>query len=372
MACLSHLLLKLWVLLLFLPIRSSAESLTKCFASIISFGDSLADTGNYIYINPDFRSNLFPYGETYFHHPNGRSSDGRLVIDFIAQAFGLPLVPPYLPNSSNGDFKRGVNFAVSGATALGSDFFEERGISRGVTNNSLGDQLHWFTQLLPSLCPASSDCRNVFRSTLFLLGEIGGNDLNYPFAQGWSIKQLHSFLPQIVSTIKSAAEVLIEHGATTILVPGNLPIGCSPSYLSLPWNSVRKHYNTETGCLDNFNAFAEKYNQQLKMELDHLRALHSGVTLIYADYYNAAMRVFRSPHEFGFNEALRACCGGGGHYNYNISALCGGPGSQECKNSSSFVSWDGIHLTEAMYNFVAEALLKGPYTEPSIASEREG
>ncbi|XP_068665059.1 GDSL esterase/lipase At1g28650-like [Aristolochia californica] len=213
-----------------------------------------------------------------------------------------------------------------------------------------------------------ADCRNVFRSTFFLLGEISGNDLNYPFAQGWSIKQLHSFLPQIVSAIKSAVRVLIVHGATTILVPGNLPIGCSPSNFSLPWNSVRKHYNTETGCLDDFNAFVEKYNQQQKMELDHLRALHSGVTLIYADYYNAAMWVFRSPHEFGFNETLRACCGGGGHYNYNISTQCGLPGSQACKNSLSFVSWDDIHLTEAMYSSVAEALLKGPYTEPSIAS----
>lgn len=58
-----------------------------CFNSIISFGDSLADTGNKLHLS-QYKTHLphfavRPYGETFFHHPTGRFSDGRLVIDFI-------------------------------------------------------------------------------------------------------------------------------------------------------------------------------------------------------------------------------------------------------------------------------------------------
>ncbi|KAJ6753951.1 GDSL-LIKE LIPASE/ACYLHYDROLASE [Salix purpurea] len=54
---------------------------------------------------------------TYFKHPTGRISDGRLIPDFIAEFAKLPLIPLYL---QPGDHKLtyGVNFASGGAGAL--------------------------------------------------------------------------------------------------------------------------------------------------------------------------------------------------------------------------------------------------------------
>ncbi|KAI5331724.1 hypothetical protein L3X38_021850 [Prunus dulcis] len=66
--------------------------------------------------------------------PTGRCSDGCLVIDFIAEFLGLPLVPPYLEsqsfNQSVQNFEGGVNFAVVGATTLDAAFLflKQRGI----------------------------------------------------------------------------------------------------------------------------------------------------------------------------------------------------------------------------------------------------
>ena len=53
--------------------------------SLFVFGDSLFDVGNNNYINTTARANYFPYGETYFHYPTGRFSDGRVIPDFIGE-----------------------------------------------------------------------------------------------------------------------------------------------------------------------------------------------------------------------------------------------------------------------------------------------
>ena len=69
-----------------------------------------------------------------------------------AQAFGLPLLQPYL-QSRGKDLCRGVNFTVGGATAMDPPFFQEIGASDKLwTNLSLSVQLGWFEQLKPSLC----------------------------------------------------------------------------------------------------------------------------------------------------------------------------------------------------------------------------
>ncbi|KAJ9563031.1 hypothetical protein OSB04_008191 [Centaurea solstitialis] len=139
-----------------------------CYTSIISFGDSLADTGNikeldrYYNIEPPHFLFL-PYGETYFHKPTGRCSNGRLIIDFVAEGLGLPLIPPFTgwARINDGDrevmgFKQGMNYAVAGATALDSSFLEARGVHNPLTNASLGVQLEWFKESLPLLCSTSS------------------------------------------------------------------------------------------------------------------------------------------------------------------------------------------------------------------------
>jgi phospholipase/lecithinase/hemolysin len=60
-----------------------------CYTRVFSFGDSLADTGNYGFVyGSDAREPALrlPYGETYFGNATGRFSNGRLVIDFIGTA----------------------------------------------------------------------------------------------------------------------------------------------------------------------------------------------------------------------------------------------------------------------------------------------
>ncbi|XP_064971101.1 GDSL esterase/lipase At1g28580-like [Musa acuminata AAA Group] len=336
-----------------------------CYSAIFSFGDSLADTGNRLHSHRFDPVGRFPYGETFFHHPTGRYSDGRVMLDFIAQAIGLPMVQPYLAGTHDGeDFRYGANFAVGGATALDNEFFRSKGMEVSWTNDSLSVQLEWFKHLLPSLC--STNCSDLMSESLFSVGEIGGNDYNHAFFQGRGVDEIKTFVPGVVSAIGSAIEELIKLGARTMIVPGNFPIGCVAVYLTMFQSDRREDYESGTGCIEWLNQFSMYHNRHLLDELSQLRRRYPQATIIYANYYEAAMAIFRSPQEYGFGKfPLAACCGGGGPYNYNHSTKCG-KDAGVCDSPSSQISWDGIHLTEAAYRVIARGLL-GPYTIPSLS-----
>ncbi|KAK1267903.1 GDSL esterase/lipase [Acorus gramineus] len=348
--------------------RGSPAAATP-YASIFSFGDSLTDTGNLFRLSGAGDCGLPPYGETYFHRPTGRCCDGRLVIDFIAEAMGIPTPTPYLEATESDGLRRwGINFAVAGATALDEEFLKERGIMNLTANISLGSQIGWFRQVMPTICSNMTNCKDILSESLFLMGEIGGNDYNYAFMQGMSLDKTQTLVPLVIDAIRSTIETVIEYGATTIVVPGDIPLGCLPAYLAMFKSPNVKDYDDLTGCVNWLNKFSEYHNGLLRMELDRLQQLHPEARIIYADYYGIAMRFYRSPNEFGFGDrVLTACCGTGGPFNHNTLGNSAEGGTMACGDPSRYASWDGLHLTEAAYRLIANGLLKGPYAVLPLA-----
>ncbi|GKB84084.1 SGNH hydrolase-type esterase domain-containing protein, partial [Tanacetum coccineum] len=274
-----------------------------------------------------------------------------------AESLGLPLIPPYVHDKGNENamaLKQGVNYAAAGATALNSSVLEARGIVNPLTNASLGVQLEWFKRSLPSICGNIAECKNLIGRSLILVGEIGGNDYNFPILAGKPIDEFKSLVPLVIDTIISAVNELIEMGARTLVVPGNLPIGCSAAYLTV-CGSETEEYDPTTGCLVRLNECAAYQNELLQMKLNRIRELHADVNVIYADYYNAAMQIYRSPDKYGFtNGALKACCGGHRSFNFDSSEACGSASapleagsSSSIKENTSFNIY--IELSEPAY-----------------------
>jgi hypothetical protein len=52
-----------------------------------------------------------------------------------------------------------------------------------------------------------ADCHEVLGNSLFLMGEIGGNDFNYPLFIRRSIAEIKTYVPHVINAITSAINV---------------------------------------------------------------------------------------------------------------------------------------------------------------------
>lgn len=184
------------------------------FKYIYAFGDSYTDTGN---TNSSTGPNAFlyvsnsPYGQTFFHHPTNRYSDGRLMIDFLTQQLSLPFLPPYLRKTADKSY--GMNFAVAGSTAIIHSFFVKNNLTLNITPQSLQTQLIWFNKILESKgCKDSKttpeECKAAFDNALIWVGEIGANDYAYTLGSSVTSSTIQKLA---IGSVTRFLEVIILH-----------------------------------------------------------------------------------------------------------------------------------------------------------------
>ncbi|KAG5565956.1 hypothetical protein RHGRI_001769 [Rhododendron griersonianum] len=356
--------------MLFMAISGRRLCDCKCaFEAIFNFGDSNSDTGGFY---AAFPAESLPYGMTYFRKPVGRATDGRLMIDFLAQALGLPFLSPYL-QSIGSDYRHGANFATLASTVL---LPKTSLFVTGVSPFSLAIQLNQMKQFKSKVDESHTKGifgklppQDIFGKSLYTF-YIGQNDFTGNLSS-LGIEGVKQYLPQVVAQIAGTIKDLYVLGGRTFLVLNLAPVGCYPAFLAeLPHN--RSDLDA-FGCMVSYNNAVVDYNNMLKAALTQTRQAIPDASVIYVDTHAVLLDLFQHPISHGLKYGTRACCGYGANaYNFDPKVYCGNTkvinGSTltatACGDPYNYVSWDGIHATEAANKLTAYAILNGSYFDP--------
>ncbi|EYU44799.1 hypothetical protein ABFS82_08G007300 [Erythranthe guttata] len=366
-------------LFLFSPATSanaSENKLPKCnYPAIYNFGDSNSDTGGSA---AAFYPPALPSGETYFHRPAGRASDGRLIIDFIAGDLGLPYLSPYL-DSIGSNYRHGANFATGGATVMRPN---ESWFVNGVSPFNLEIQVEHYTQLKEKTFFFYKDKKKCnrkrmprpkdFSKALYVI-DIGQNDVAAGIRK-LSIELQKAALPQIVNQFKVQLQNLYNRGARNFWVHNTGPIGCLPVATVKVQNPV-PGYLDKHGCVKSQNDVALEFNKQLKDEIVNLRSQLSEAVIIYVDMYSAKYGLITDAKNQGFEDSFTICCG---YHGIGYDVWCGNKGNVNgsevtggsCSNPSAVISWDGVHYTEAANRWIATRIVSGSFSDPPVPISR--
>ncbi|XP_077217401.1 GDSL esterase/lipase At3g48460-like [Tasmannia lanceolata] len=305
------------------------------FSKIFSFGDSLTDTGNNLGNGLSYQP---PYGRL-LGRPTGRFSDGRLVVDFLANELSLALLPGY--RNTNTDFSYGVNFALAGSTAIDHEFYKKNNLTNPyaptVVVESLQTQNEWFNDFVNNVeCTGKTpaQCKAIMEGSLFWLGEMGAND--YATIQGSSVVKPETISTMAVANVIKFVQGLLAKGAKYIIVQG-----------------VIAGPQTRTSII-------AAHNMLLQERLHEVRKQNPGAMILFADYSGALAEIVMNRAKYGFTEyPTEPCCG-----SLMQGLLCGMPGTSACADASKYISWDGIHFTEALNEKVSDLFFHHGYIKP--------
>ncbi|XP_062090586.1 GDSL esterase/lipase At4g01130 isoform X1 [Humulus lupulus] len=352
---------------------ATTPSSSKCeFKAIFNFGDSNSDTGGFW---AAFPAQSGPFGITFFKKPSGRASDGRLIIDFLAQALGLPFLSPYL-QSIGSDYRHGANYATLASTVLLPNTSQ---FVTGISPFSLAIQLNQMKEFKVRVDEYhySSDQKeserlpspDIFGKSLYTF-YIGQNDFTSNLG-AIGIQGVQQYLPQVVWQIAYTIKELYGLGGRAFFVLNMAPVGCYPALLvQVPHNSSDID---PFGCLISYNNAVVSYNKLLKDALSQTRKSLPNASLIYVDTYSILLELSHHPTSHGLKYGTKACCGhGGGAYNFDPKVYCGNTKvinnltvtAEACGDPFNYVSWDGIHASEAANKVITKAILSGSYFDP--------
>ncbi|XP_068470405.1 GDSL esterase/lipase At3g26430 isoform X2 [Phaseolus vulgaris] len=269
------------------------------FRAIFNFGDSNSDTGG---LSAAFGQAPPPNGITFFHSPNGRFSDGRLIIDFIAKSFGLPYLNAYL-DSVGSNFSHGANFATAGSTVRPQNTTKSQS---GYSPISLDVQFQQFRDfktrskfvrerggVFKELLPKEE----YFSGALYTF-DIGQNDLTAGYKLNFTTEQVKAYIPDVLGQFSRVIKGVHGEGGRTFWIHNTGPLGCLPYMLDrYPMSPAQMD---EFGCAKPFNEVAQYFNKRLKESVEKLREELPDAKITYVDVYRVKYRLISHAQKYEF------------------------------------------------------------------------
>ncbi|OAY53266.1 GDSL esterase/lipase 1 [Manihot esculenta] len=330
-----------------LLISTSTQNPPQHHVALFIFGDSLFDAGNNNYLkNAIGLANFWPYGETFFKHPTGRFSDGRLISDFIAEYLKLPLIPPYLQPGID-HFTDGVNFASGGAGALVETHQGNEG--RVI---DLKTQVLYLKNVKEHIQQQKGDAetRRLLSRAIYLIS-IGGNDYIAPSSVFESFSK-EEYVGMVIGNLTSVIKEIYKIGGRKFAFVGMGAFDCSPNMRALKQD--------EGGCDEEITALAKLHNQVLPEILKELKSELKDFKYSFFDFYSTLSERINNPSKYGFKVANEACCGSGPFR--GVLSSCGiSKDYKVCEDVSEYLFFDSVHPTEKAYKQLAKLIWRGGY-----------
>ncbi|KAL8268308.1 hypothetical protein R6Q59_002106 [Mikania micrantha] len=301
------------------------------------FGDSLVDNGNNNGIASLARANYLPYGIDFPDGPTGRFSNGKTVVDTVAELLGFDdYIQPYA-TARGRNILNGVNYASAAAGIR-----DETGQQLGA-RISFGGQVNNYKNTVSQVVDILGDedsAANYLRQCIYSVG-LGSNDyLNNYFMPNY-YQTSRQFTPEQYASvlIQQYAELIRElynYGARKLVLNGIGQIGCSP-------NALAQNSQDGSTCVERINSANKLFNNQLISLVDSLNRDLPDAKFIYINNYGIFQDFINSPQSYGFTVTNAGCCGVGRN-NGQITCL---PGQTPCQNRDEHLFWDAFHPSEA-------------------------
>ncbi|RLM75661.1 GDSL esterase/lipase [Panicum miliaceum] len=251
---------------------SASSAAAGKVSAIIVFGDSTVDPGNNNFTPTVAKANFPPYGRDFDGGvATGRFSDGRLVTDFLSEAFGLPSsVPAYLdPATRSSSSPRSVI--------------------------PLSQQLEYFVEYKErlKLVKGESVANKIIAEALYIFS-IGTNDfiLNYLVLP---LRPAQYTAPEYVAYLIALADAAVRDaydlGAWKIEFTGLAPFGCVPAARTL-------NHDEPGECNEEYNKLARRFNAELQQAVWKLNDELAGAQVVYTETYSVGSAIIANPSDY--------------------------------------------------------------------------
>ncbi|CAA0839281.1 GDSL esterase/lipase [Striga hermonthica] len=303
------------------------------------FGDSLIDNGNNVpFVTSVAKAKYWPYGIDFDKGPNGRFSNGKILVDYIGELLGLPLIPSYADTDVNGDnIMYGVNYASAGSGILqdtGDHFGRVIPLREQISNfentlNQLEDQMQ------------TEDLSNYLAKAIVFLG-MGANDYlnNYIFPLGHESSKSYSpqdYADHLVKQYEGHIMELQKLGLRKFFIAEISPIGCIPSRLD--------QSKVPPGeCESRSNNLVQMFNSRLKPLVNQLNSENPGSIFTLGGCFEIFLNLRANADAYGFTVKDKPCCGVGINKGKSLCV----PNAEPCFNREQYLFWDDAHPTQAV------------------------
>ncbi|KAE8056674.1 hypothetical protein FH972_013422 [Carpinus fangiana] len=326
------------ILLVFLLVPNMQQ---RCFAAtgkqqqipcLFVFGDSSLDDGNNNNLVTLAKSNYPPYGIDFPKGPTGRFTNGRTIVDFIAEFLGFDNYIPPFATARGREILKGVNYA-SGAA----------GIRIETGRTQLGDRISMDRQLKNhqiTLLEMNQMLGNHKKSTaeylskcIYVVG-VGINDylINYLLPQYYPTSTIYTpqqYAVVLNNQLSQQLTSLYKYGARKFALFG-LQSACGSG-------------TTSSTCVDNINNVIELFNVELKSHVAALNHYLAGASFIFINTTGIGLT---SPFLASLVSKV-SCCEA-----LSTTGLCV-PFGRTCSNRSEYAFYDSIHPTEIVVSVFA-------------------